>query len=118
MITRAAKALLVAGIALYYALVVFNNVTDFDSNYQFVRHVLMMDSTFAGNKGMWRAIHAPWVHLAFYGGIILWEALTAALGWWGVGAMVRALKLSEVEFVRAKRVGVAALASGMMLWLV
>jgi len=39
MITRVAKLLLVAGIALFYTLVVFNNLTDFDSNYQFVRHV-------------------------------------------------------------------------------
>ena len=51
MITRAAKLLLLAGIALDYTLVVFNNLTDFDSNYQFVRHVLMMDSTFPDNHG-------------------------------------------------------------------
>ena len=43
MITRVAKLLLLAGVGLYYALVVFNNLTDFDSNYQFVRHVLSMD---------------------------------------------------------------------------
>ena len=46
MITRSAKLLLLAGIALFYTLVVFNNITDFDSNYEFVRHVLSMDSTF------------------------------------------------------------------------
>jgi predicted small integral membrane protein len=33
MITRAAKLLLVAGMAIFYILVVFNNLTDFDSNY-------------------------------------------------------------------------------------
>lgn len=41
MITRTAKLMLLAGIALFYTLVVFNNLTDFNSNYQFVRHVLM-----------------------------------------------------------------------------
>ena len=59
MITRTAKLLLLAGIALFYTLVVFNNLTDFDSNYQFVRHVLMMDTTFPGNHGMWRALPSP-----------------------------------------------------------
>ena len=59
MITRTAKLLLLAAIALFYTLVVFNNTTDFDSNYQFVRHVLMMDTTFPGNRGMWRALDAP-----------------------------------------------------------
>jgi len=56
----------VAGIALFYTLVVFNNITDFDSNYEFVHHVLSMDSTFPGNHGMWRAMPSPTVHLVFY----------------------------------------------------
>ena len=84
MITRTAKLLLLAGIGLFYTLVVFNNVTDFDSNYQFVRHVLSMDSTFPGNHGMWRAIPSPAFHLAFYLGIIGWEIATTILLWWGV----------------------------------
>src|SRR6202035_4589702 len=84
MITRTSKLLLVAGIALLYTLVVFNNLTDFDSNYQFVRHVLSMDSTFPGNHGRWRAIPWPWAHLAFYIGLIAWEIVTTLLLWWGV----------------------------------
>ena len=73
MTTRIAKLLLLAGIALFYTLVVFNNLTDFDSNYQFVRHVLSMDTTFPGNHGMWRALSSPAIHLAFYLSIIAWE---------------------------------------------
>jgi len=51
-ILRAAKVSLVVGVAIFYTFVVFNNLTDYDSNYQFIRHVLMMDSTFPGNRGM------------------------------------------------------------------
>ena len=50
MVTRTTKILLLAGLGLFYALVVFNNLTDFDSNYQFVRHVLSMDTTFPGKS--------------------------------------------------------------------
>ena len=50
MTLRAAKVLLVFAVAIFYSFVVFNNVTDYDSNYQFVRHVLMMDSTFPGQS--------------------------------------------------------------------
>ena len=82
MITRTAKLLLLAGIALFYTLVTFNNLTDFDSNCQFVRHVLMMDSTFPGNHGMWRALPYPWIHLSFYISIIAWEIATTILLWW------------------------------------
>jgi predicted small integral membrane protein len=115
---RIAKVLLLAAMAFFFTLVVFNNTTDFDSNYQFVRHVLMMDSTFPGNKGMWRAISAPAAHLVFYGSIIVWEALNAVLCWWGAFALLRALRASHAEFQRAKRVGVAALTAGMLLWFV
>ena len=76
MMTRLAKLLLLAGIAFYYTLVVVNNLTDFNSNYEFIRHVLSMDSTFAGNHAMWRAMPWPAMHLIFYWMIIVWEFAT------------------------------------------
>ena len=83
MITRTAKMLLLAAIAVYYTLVVFNNLTDFGSNYQFVHHVLSMDATIPGNHGMWRALPSPAIQLAFYLSIIAWEIVTMILLWWG-----------------------------------
>lgn len=118
MITRAAKLLLLAGIALFYTLVVFNNLTDFDSNYQFVRHVLMMDSTFPGNHGMGRALPSPSIHLAFYLSIIAWEIATTILLWWGAVRLLRALRLSAAAFNAAKRIPVMALTLSMLMWLV
>ena len=52
MTLRIPKVLLVAGVAFYYTLVVLNNCTDYGTNYQFVRHVMLMDTTFPGNHGM------------------------------------------------------------------
>ncbi len=118
MITRSAKALLLAGIALYYTVFTLNNVTDFDSNYQFVRHVLMMDSTFPGNHELWRALPAPGFHLAFYWGIIAWEIANTLLLWWGVARLLRALRLPASVFNAAKGVGVAALTLSLLMWLV
>lgn len=115
---RVCKLLLLAAVTFFFTLVVLNNTTDFDSNYQFVRHVLMMDSTFPGNRGMWRAVRAPWVHLAFYLGIIGWEILNAVLGWCGSVALLRGLRKSEAEFRQAKQIGVVALTSGMLQWFV
>jgi len=115
---RLAKLLLLVGIALFYSLVVFNNVTDFDTNYQFVRHVLSMDSTMPGNHGMWRAMTSPAVHLAFYIGIIAWEIVTTILLWWGAVSLFRALRLDSARFNAAKRVPVAALTMSLLMWLV
>jgi predicted small integral membrane protein len=115
---RATKIALVFGVAIFYTFVVFNNVTDYDSNYQFVRHVLMMDSTFPGNHGMWRAINASAAHTAFYDSIIAWEMLTMLLCWWGAARMLRDCNASAAEFDRAKGVAIAALTLSLLMWLV
>jgi predicted small integral membrane protein len=118
MMTRAAKLLLVSGVALLDTLVVFNNLNDFDSNYQFVRHVLTMDTTLPGNHGMWRAIASPTLHVAFYLGIIAWEFVTAVLLWWGAARLGRTLRLPASRFNEAKGVSILALTCSMLMWLV
>jgi predicted small integral membrane protein len=118
MTLRWTKVLLVVGAAIFYTFVVFNNLTDYDSNYQFFRHVLMMDSTFSGNRGMWRALNQPALHTAFYVSIIAWEFATMVLCWWGAVRMLCAVNAHASEFDRAKRVAIAALTLSMMMWLV
>jgi predicted small integral membrane protein len=118
MILRWAKIALVAGVALSYTIVALGNLIDYDSNYQFVRHVLMMDTTFPGNHCMWRAIDSPSIHKLFYGTIIAWEIVTCLLLWWGVVRLLRALSSSAHEFDRAKTVSFAGLTLSLLLWLV
>jgi predicted small integral membrane protein len=118
MITRSAKISLLAGVALYYTFVAFTNLTDFDSNYQFVRHVLSMDTTFPGNKSLWRALLSPAIHLAFYIGIIAWESATAILLWWGVVRLLRALRGPAAAFNAVKGLPLVALTLSLLMWLV
>lgn len=117
MITRIVKLLLLAALAIFYTLVVFNNVTDFDSNYQFVRHVLMMDTTFPGNKGMWRALNESWIHLGGYLSIIVWEMAVMVLNWWGVVELYRRLRSSAEVFNAAKGISIVAVVLGLLLWM-
>lgn len=118
MTLRTAKVLLVAGVALFYTFVVFNNLSDYDSNYQFVRHVLMMDSTFPGNRGMWRAVNSPALHKVFYISIIVWEMMVMLLSWWGVVRLARAVRGTTADFNGSKRIPVAALTLALLMWLV
>ncbi|MFL6353010.1 MAG: DUF2165 family protein [Bryobacteraceae bacterium] len=118
MISRVAKTLFVAASAFFYTLVVFNNVTDYSSNYQFVDHVLLMDSTFPGNHAMWRAIHPTWIHTAFYVSIIAWEVLSMLLTWAGTVRLLRAVGKTAAVFQSAKRLAIAGLTAGMLMWLV
>jgi predicted small integral membrane protein len=117
-ILRTAKTLLVLAIAFYYTLVVLNNTTDYNSNFQFIRHVLMMDSTFPNNSAMWRAINSPAIHTLFYITIIAWESLTMILCWWGGIKLTRNLKSPAATFQQAKNVAITGLTLSMLMWFV
>jgi len=117
MTLRMAKTLLVFSVAVFYAFVVFNNLMDYDSNYQFIRHVLMMDSTFSGNQGMWRAINQPVVHKLFYVSIIAWETVTMILSWWGGVRLLKSIHFNSAHFRQASNVAIAALTLSLLMWL-
>ena len=116
MLIRISKVVLIAASSIFFLLVVFNNLTDYRSNYQFVEAVLSMSSTFEGNSGMWRAIESPVIHHLFYWIIILWE--TAAMILIGAGALRlwKQRTLDAKQFNNAKGLAVAGLTLGMLLW--
>jgi predicted small integral membrane protein len=118
MMIRTAKILLLSGVALFYTLVVFNNLTDYGSNMQFVRHVLLMDTTIPGNNGMWRSISAPIADTVFYWIIICWEIVTGVLLWLGALRLLRVLRQPATFFNVAKSTAVLALTLSLLMWLV
>jgi predicted small integral membrane protein len=118
MMIRTAKMLLLSSVAFFYTLVIFNNLTDYGSNAQFVRHVLLMDTTIPGNRGMWRSISSPAVDIVFYVAIICWESVTAVLLWWGVARLWRARRSGATFFNAAKSIAVLGLTLSLLMWLV
>jgi predicted small integral membrane protein len=117
MSVRISQTLLVLGVALFATLVVWNNLTDYGSNLAYVRHVLSMDTTFPGNHGLWRRIESDPVHHLAYALIIASEAAIAALCWLGGYRMWRT-RSADAEFERARRIAVAGLTGGVLLWFV
>ena len=118
MALRVSKAVLVFAIALFYTILVLNNITDYGSNYEFVRHVLMMDSTFPGNHVMWRAVNSPPVHTVFYISIIAWESVTMLLCWWAGVRLLKSYRADRAQYAAALDVAVIALTSSLLMWLV
>jgi predicted small integral membrane protein len=114
---RISKALLLFALGFYYALVVFNNTNDYHSNLTFVHHVLVMDTTFPGNHGMWRAIQSPTIQFLFFASIVCWEIVTGLLLYLGGLRLVRNLRSSAATFNAAKRLGVIALTLSLLMWL-
>lgn len=115
MYTRASKVIFTWAVALFASFVVFNNLTDYDSNYLFVVHVLKMDTTFPENKAMWRAIESPAIHHAFYWLIIFGEAAVAILCWVGGFRLIKSINDAR-NFNRSKDVAIAGLTVGIILW--
>ena len=102
-----------------FGLFVFaGNLMDYDSNFQFVRHVLSMDTTFEGNALMWRAIESPVIHHIAYIGIIIAEGLFAALGIIGGVKLFRLRDASVAAYDKARIWGYAAYGLGFLIWFV
>ena len=117
MTIRASKAVFLFALGFYYTLLVFNNTNDYNSNLTFVRHVLLMDTTFPGNNGMWRAIHAPAIHVLFFVSILCWEIVTGVLLWWAGFRLIRNLHSSAATFNAVKKLGVMGLTLSLLMWL-
>ncbi|MGB5643809.1 MAG: DUF2165 domain-containing protein [Gammaproteobacteria bacterium] len=118
MAIRLSKTFLVASVAFFALLVASNNIFDYSSNFEFVRHVLMMDTTFPGNALMWRAINAPWVHHIGYWMIIVTEFLTAGLCALGAIAMFSSRQADDAVFQASKSLATLGLVTGIALWFV
>jgi predicted small integral membrane protein len=113
---RLAKVALVAALAAFALIVAYDNIVDYGSNYEFVRHVLSMDTTFPNNALMGRAIVDPRLWTVVYGAIIAAEALTGLLLIVGAAALLARLKSPAADFNRAKVWAVAGLTVGFGLW--
>jgi predicted small integral membrane protein len=114
--SRCAKAVMLACLSAFAALVAFNNLSDYGSNFGFVQHVLAMDTVLSHSTARWRAIEQPLVwHLA-YGLIIACELLAAILLGRGGWALWRARRASPVEFARAKQSALWGVLAGFVLW--
>jgi predicted small integral membrane protein len=116
LVLRASKAITVAAMGLLVSHVAFGNITDYETNFAFVQHVLLMDTTFPSSTIHYRAITNPALHHAAYAGIIAAEVLTAALCWMGAFQLFRHLRDTGQRFNQAKRTATAGLTLGFFLW--
>jgi predicted small integral membrane protein len=113
---RIAKVIMVASLAFFALLVAFDNLTDYDTNYAFVRHVLSMDTTFPGNTLLYRRIASPALWQAAYAVIIAGEGLTGVALTVATISLGRRLRAEGSRFNHAKRFAIIGSAAGFMVW--
>lgn len=116
LIARFSKVAMVASLAAFAFIVTYDNLIDYGTNYEFVKHVLSMDTTFPGNKLTGRAITSPTLWNIFYGAIIAAEALTFVLLATGAIAMFLAMRSPASGFHRTKAWAVAGVTAGFLVW--
>lgn len=115
---RLLQAFTLFSAGLYGLFVFMGNLMDYDSNYQFVKHVLSMDTTFEGNALMWRAITEPWMWTAGYIGIILAEGVFTVLGLIGGIKLFLRRNADAATFNKAKSWGYGAYGMGFVIWFI
>jgi len=113
---RLCKIAMIAALAAFAFVITYDNVVDYNSNYEFVRHVLSMDTTFPNNALMGRAITDKRIWTIAYAAIIVAEGLICLLLLIGALALLTRLKAPAERFNRAKIWAVAGLTAGFGLW--
>jgi predicted small integral membrane protein len=116
LIIRLAKILMIAAVGAFAFMVTYDNIVDYGSNFEFVRHVLSMDTTFSGNALMDRAVTNEGAWKAAYAAIITAEGLTCVLLCVGALALLMRLRGPAAAFNRAKFWAVAGLTVGFGVW--
>ena len=116
MIARTSKIIMCLCMASFALLCAGDNVFDYGANFDFVRHVLSMDTTFHDPLIMGRAIAAPALWHSGYWLIIAGEAVTGVLFALGAWAMWQARHAPASTFQRAKHWSIAGALAGFLVW--
>jgi predicted small integral membrane protein len=114
--SRIAKIVMVGSLAIFALLVTFDNLADYNTNYEFVRHVLSMDTTLPGNGLLYRRVSSPDSWQAAYALIILGEGLTGLTLLIAAVVLLRHVRSDGARFNRAKRLVHIGAALGFLVW--
>lgn len=113
---RYSKIILLSAVSFYTTLVALGNVADYYTNFEFVKHVMSMDSIFPDSTITYRAITNPLAHHVAYCFIIIFEMMIAIFGWYGAYVMFCARSESSRKFNYSKKWAIISLTLGFILW--
>lgn len=115
-IVRFVKISMLAAIALFFTIVAYDNIFDFDTNWKLAQHVLLMDTTFRDPAIMSRAITSSTLQYSIYLSMIGWQILTAILCWVGCIILFYHIKKNNMQFNTSKKIAYLGLLCGFLLY--
>ena len=113
---RRSKLLIVLFVSFFGMLVVFGNLTDYSTNFQYVQHTLSMDTTNQNSSLMYRSITMPILHHRIYWLMITLETIFTVCTLIGAWQLYKARNASSAEFHEAKKFVVAGFMVGVFIW--
>lgn len=112
------KATIAFTVGFFCLLVGYDNIVDFDTNYEFVNAVLSMDDMepfFSGNKDIdSRAITNPTVHLIAYWIIIIGELITGLICM--TGSIYMFFSIEKKRFINGQVIYLIGATFAILLW--
>jgi len=114
--SRLIKIFFSCSVALYISLVAFNNISDYNSNFQFISKIAEMEDIFSRDRNSWRSVNSVPLHHLLFIIIIIWELCIAYLLSVGAVKMINKFHASAAEFKNAKKFTSIGLSIGVLLW--
>jgi predicted small integral membrane protein len=108
----------VLGCGLLTLIIAFSNLTDYSTNFQFVKHVLSMDSIFENSTVKYRSITNNTIHHLAYLFIITLELSMAYFFITSATQLYLQRKNSKEQFNLAKKNAYIGVSLGILLWFI
>ena len=115
---RYSKVCLMAYISFFGLLVIYSNLTDYTANYEYVEHILSMDTTQINENIRYRAIESPMMHHRIYWFIITMEVTYTAFCLLGTYHLYRKINDSAAAFHEAKKYSIIGLLIAIFIYYV
>ena len=108
----------VLGSGLLTLIIAFSNLTDYSTNFEFVKHVLSMDSIFENSTVKYRSITNNTIHHLSYLFIIMLEITMAYFFITSAVQMYLQMKNSKEQFNLSKKNAYIGVSLGILLWFI
>lgn len=112
------QVIAIVGCGLLSLFISFGNITDYWTNFEFVKHVMLMDTIFPESSIKYRAIQNPFFHHFAYIFIIVTESLMTFFFLRGSFRMYRSINSDQSIFFHAKKDAYIGLTLGIALWFI
>lgn len=117
-IIRISKVALMLFVSLFGLLMMYSNFTDYATNYEYVGHVLSMDTTRENLKYSNRAITSPMLHHRIYWIIITLEVIYTVFCLMGAYQLLRNVNKDAALFHEAKKFALLGLLIAIFIYYV